>query len=381
MSPQPQPSICHLTSVHPHQDTRIFHKECRTLAEAGYRVYFIAPGAPEEIIHGVHVHGVRKLSGNRLKRMTKTVLEVYQKALSIDADIYHFHDPELIPIGLLLRLKGKQVIYDIHEDVPRQIFMKQYIPSILRESISWSIKHFEHQIGRAFSALVPANPYTGQRLHLANNRVIVVNNYPIIGELLTSTPPSWQQRSPSVAYVGAITEKRGIVEMIRAMEYVPKDINARFELAGDFYDKDLQSKVSRMDGWHYTCAYGRVNRLQIREILNKAQIGLVILHPENAYIDAQRPTKLFEYMSAGIPVIASDFPYLRNIVEQEQCGLVVDPLDPHAIARAITFLLTQPRLAEEMGKRGLAAVKQSYNWGNEASKLLRLYQELMNEKG
>ncbi|MFP3338875.1 glycosyltransferase, partial [Micrococcus sp. SIMBA_131] len=123
----------HLTSVHSPHDIRIFIKECKSLYKEGYDVTYIVPNATSEIKDGVNIIGVPSDASNERNRMIKTTKAVYEAALKVDADIYHFHDPELIPTGLKLKRKGKKVIHDIHEDVPRQILEKQWIPSPLRK--------------------------------------------------------------------------------------------------------------------------------------------------------------------------------------------------------------------------------------------------------
>ncbi len=118
--------VCILTSVHPPFDVRIFHKEAKSLVKAGYDVTLIAQHDKEEIVDGVKIINLQK-PRNRIERMTKTVSELYQKALRVDADIYHFHDPELIPVGKALKKRGKAIIYDVHEDYYESIKLKKVI--------------------------------------------------------------------------------------------------------------------------------------------------------------------------------------------------------------------------------------------------------------
>lgn len=364
--------VCHLTSVHPHTDTRILVKECSTLAAAGFETHLVAPGAPNSVSNGVFLHGIAGFARNRLTRMLWSAQAVYRQALALNADLYHFHDPELIPVGLLLKRQGKQVIYDIHEDVPRQILHKDYLPRQSRRFIGLIIERLENIAGRHFSALITATPTIGDRFAPVNPRTVVINNYPLCSELVPSAPVSWEERSPSVAYVGGLTAVRGMFQMVEAMSLVSSGIKATLELAGRIWPANQREQLLQMPGWAYVRELGVLDRAGVSHLLGRARAGLVVLHPYPNIIHSQ-PIKLFEYMSAGIPVIGSDFPLWRTFVEQTGCGLLVNPLDTHAIARAIEFMLTQPKAASEMGRRGRIVVEQQYNWEREASKLLDLY--------
>jgi glycosyltransferase involved in cell wall biosynthesis len=367
--------VVHMTTVHQAFDGRIFHKECRTLAQSGYEVVLVAPHERDEVVHGVGIRAIPKLGG-RISRMTRSAWHVYREAISQDADIYHFHDPELIPAGLLLRARGKQVIYDVHEDLPRDIESKVYLPVCLRRPIAWVTEYIEDAAARCFTALVAATPTIGGRLSRQNSNTIVVNNFPDLEEF-TSDLWNWDERELSIAYIGGITEQRGIRELISAMELVNPNIPAKLVLAGHFSPDGLIRDLSLLPGWKNIEWLGFFGRKQVANLLARVRAGLVVLHPEPNFVSSQ-PTKLYEYMAAGIPVVASDFPLWREIVKVAGCGLLVDPCDPTAIAEAITYLLTHPEESQEMGRRGRAAVEKRYSWKNEQANLIRLYTGLLN---
>lgn len=367
--------VCHLTSVHSHTDIRIFIKECRTLAAAGFETHLVAPGAPEGVYQGVVLHGIPNSTGRRLVRLTHSIQAVYRQALAIDAAVYHFHDPELIPVGLLLKRRGKRVIYDIHEDLPRQILQKSYLPQRSRRLIGCVVEQLENRAAQYFSALITATPTIGARFAPINPRTVVLNNYPLRSELLLAEPVSWAERAMSVAYVGGMTAERGMFEMVEAMTLVSPKLEAKLELAGEIWPAQQRKKLMQGPGWSRVRELGVVGRAEVARLLGRVRAGLVLLHPYPNIMHSQ-PIKLFEYMSAGIPVIGSDFPLWRGFLEPTGCGLLVNPLDTHAIARAIELMLTQPEAAAEMGRRGRVAVEQQYNWENETHKLLGLYSTL-----
>ncbi|MFM6005639.1 MAG: glycosyltransferase family 4 protein, partial [Sphaerospermopsis kisseleviana] len=364
------PIICQMTSVHPWQDTRIFLKECESLSK-NYTVYLVAPNAPNEIKNSVNLRGVTKLKGSRILRFTKTVYDVYRAALKVNAQIYHFHDPELIPVGLLLKLQGKKVIYDVHEDVPRQTLSKDYLPHLIRFTISWVIEKLENFAAPKFDAIVTATPFIRQRFLKLNPLTIDINNYPILTELVTPESSS-PEKEKSVCYVGGICQIRGILEMVQAIGMT----NATLLLGGTFSNAGEKAKAESLTGWQNVRSLGQLNRQEVADVLSRSVAGLVLFHPAPNHVDAQ-PNKMFEYMSAGIPVIASNFPLWREIIEGNNCGICVDPLNPQEISEAIQYLINHPQAAAEMGKNGREAVENKYNWEQESQKLLSLYQELL----
>lgn len=365
--------VAHLTSVHPPFDTRIFYKECRTLAQAGYDVVLVVPHDRDEVVDGVRIRAVPKPK-NRLERMTKTVWQVYKAALSENADIHHFHDPELIPVGIVLKLKGKKIIYDVHEDVPKQILTKYWIPSFLRHIASAGALLFEKIGSKFFDGIVAATPTIACKF--PSDKTVAVQNFPMLNELVTSDAMPYPNRPNDIVYVGGITAIRGIREMVEAIGLLPETLGARLCLAGSFSPAELYNEVCTMPGWKRVKFLGWQTREQMTALLGKARAGLVLLHPTLNYYDAL-PVKLFEYMSAGIPVVTSDFPLWKKIVEGTGCGLVTNPLDPQSIASAIEWLLTHPDEAEAMGKRGQEAVRKLYNWEHEAEVLISFYERLL----
>jgi glycosyltransferase involved in cell wall biosynthesis len=364
--------VVHLTSVHPRYDTRIFLKECTSLAQNGRHVSLVvADGKGDEHKNGVHIVDVGA-SGGRLDRMRHAPGRVLKKALALDADIYHLHDPELLPIGLKLKKCGKKVIFDAHEDVPKQILGKPYLNKPAKVLLSWVLRHFETWACRRFDAVVTATPFIRDKFLSINPRSLDVNNFPMLGELSCDVQPA--EKLPQVCYVGGITAIRGIRELVAAMGLVKNRV--RLQLVGRFSEAAVSSQVRNIPGWLSVDELGFQGREGVRETMARCIGGLVTFHPLPNHVDAQ-PNKMFEYMSAGIPVIASNFPLWREIVVGNDCGLCVDPMDPTAIAEAIDYLATHPEEVKRMGDNGKAAVQQRYNWKNEEAKLLALYDELM----
>ncbi len=370
--------VCILTSVHPAFDTRIFHKEAKSLAKARYDVTLIAQHDKDEIVDGIRLISLSKPK-NRLERMRRTVWTAYRKALEIDADIYHFHDPELIPIGLLLRYHGKKVIYDVHEDYSEAILYKECLPSQIRKIVAMLSDRFEKAMASCFSGVITVTYRIGQRFGSNNKNVAVVQNFPILNEMFDEEfMVPWNDRENVAVFVGSIGLIRGIREMVEALELIPHKVNIQLLLAGYFSSESLKEEIQCVRGWDRCKYVGYAQRRDVADLLGRAKIGLVLTHPVSNHLEGQ-PVKLYEYMSAGIPVIASDFPRWREIVEGSRCGLVVDPLDPRAIADAILYLIDNPEESTKMGVRGRRAVEDRFNWSKEEEKLLKFYSGLARE--
>lgn len=364
--------VCHLTSVHTRYDTRIFVKECCSLALNGYDVsLLVADGLGDEEKNMVKIIDLGKPK-SRFHRILFWRNKVFNNALSVGAEIYHFHDPELLPIGKRLIKKGKKVIYDVHEDVPRQILTKAYIPKALRNIISKTFENYENRICPKLSGIVAATPFIRDRFLQLNNNATEVQNFPLLSEFNTVKIAREINKKNAVCYMGGISKVRGILNMVNAMEYAE---GAELLLAGNFESEELRNRALQLKGWGKVCELGFLGRTQVAETLAQSMAGLVVLEPTLNYLDSI-PVKMFEYMAAGIPVIASDFPYWRKLIEEEDCALFVDPNHPAEIGRAIADLVQNRSKSFEMGQRGKSAVIKKFNWKMEEGKLLALYKRI-----
>jgi glycosyltransferase involved in cell wall biosynthesis len=364
--------ITHLTSAHPRYDTRIFVKECSSLAKKYQVNLVVADGLGDEEKNGVTIYDMGKVSG-RVNRIFSTTKRVLQKAIELDSDVYHMHDSELIPVGLKLKKLGKKVIFDSHEDVPKELLGKPYLNPLMLKIISKFFAFYEKINLKKFDYIVTATPTLQEKFLKINPNVVAINNFPIIEELQSRLP--WEERENSVCYVGAISISRGVRESVQALKYYPK---VKLNLGGKFPQPSLQEEVMAYESWKNVNFLGYLNRNEVASVLSRSKAGLVTLHNMPNYKDAL-PVKMFEYMAAALPVISSNNKLWKSIIDKHHCGICVDPMNPKEIAGAIQYIIENPKEAQKMGENGKKAVSETYNWGREEEKLFVLYQGMVNE--
>jgi len=361
--------VCHVSTVHSRNDTRIFLKECRSLAAAGHEViYLVADGKGDETRDGVRIVDAGARPRGRIARFRFSAHRMAAAAFTRKADIYHMHDPELAPAGLRLSRAGVKVIYDAHEDLPRQLQSKPYINPALARPLAWIVELYENRACSRFDAVISATEAIGRRFDLVARRTAIVHNYPSLEELgLERLEPS--TRFPKACFVGGLTEIRGIRQLASASLIARFPIEAAGPVNSGSLAEFLAGSGSKIR------LLGSLGRREVSKLLVGASAGLVTYLPMPNHVEAL-PTKIFEYMAAGLPVIASNFPLWREIVEGGECGRCVDPSDPRAIAAAIDEIVGNPELARRMGSNGRRLVEERYNWAIEERTLLDLYQEL-----
>ncbi len=343
---------------------------CVSLSESYNVSLVVADSKGDEVTNfGVSIYDVGKLNG-RLNRMLKTTKSVFLKAKELQADLYHIHDPELIPVGVKLKNMGFKVIFDAHEDLPKQLLSKPYLSPLSRRLLSYFFEHYEKRCFKRFDAVIGATKSITKKLLVINSESVDINNYPILGEL---NKYNNKFTFKNVCYLGGINEIRGIKEVVKSLGFVS---DVTLQLAGKFSDSQLEAEVKSYEGWSKVNQLGFINREQAAQILSSSIAGLVTFHPYPNHTDAQ-PNKMFEYMSAGIPVICSNFPLWREIIESNHCGICVDPLDENSIAKAIRYLVDNPEHAKVMGENGLKAITYKYNWDQEKKKLFDLYARVL----
>ena len=363
--------VCHFTSVHQATDGRIFEKECCSLAKAGYEVYLVAPNAKTEIKNGVHIVGVAMSNRGRLYRILCGTRMIYKKALSLNADIYHFHAPELLCFALDLKLKGKKVIFDSHEYYGYQIKEKKYLSKFLMNVVAAVYIHVETFICKRIDAVVQVCTINGVNyFENKSKKNIFITNVPKLSILSFKVEKSVASRN--VVYVGGLTYNRGVTYLVEAVGKSKADLI----LAGKMTD-DYATVIRQVKGFEKVHFEGQVSQEKVYALLNTAFVGASTLLKVGQYgrLDVL-PTKIYEYMAMGLPVIMSNTVYNVEINNLEHFGICVEPTNISEVTEAIDFLLFNPEIAKKMGENGRKLIEKKYNWEIEERKLLNLYSSL-----
>lgn len=356
--------VCHMTSVHSPEDGRIFRKECTSLANAGYETYLIQQGDTYDK-NGVHIIGFGKPETNRFKRMVNSTSKVYKLALKVNADIYHFHDPELLPVGLKLKKKGKKVIFDSHEDTSALIMEKKYIPGLLRKMVSKTYRAFERHICKRLDGVIYVTPNFKEYFESLNKNCVMLTNYPIVEDGFVE--PDYN--SKRLFFAGMVIPLWHHHNILSAMNKID---GVSYTLCGNA-NQEYLSSLKRKDSWEKVDYLGRVDYSTVKEEMQKSSIGICILGQSLNNGGSMGCTKMFEEMMAGLPVICSDYKYWKEIIEDNNCGICVSPDDTKGIYKAINKLVNDPQTARIMGLNGRRLVETKYNWENEEKKLLSFY--------
>lgn len=359
-----------MTTVHDPSDNRINLRECASLAAAGYDVQILAPEyAPTSAVPVVPLGKSRSRLGRATFRQARAFMAIHR----LDPQVVHIHDPELLPVAVLNRVLGRVVVYDAHEDFAAQLRSKEYLPRVVRPGVAAALGSVERWCARRVSHVMAATPAIARRFH--SERTTVVQNFPRLEDLECDEAEDYEERRPTIAYAGGISRIRGLFEMVDAMALLSRSSPARLALAGRWFAESLKEPAAQREGWSSVDDLGWLDRRGVTALLASARAGIVVLHPVPNYLESQ-PTKLFEYMAAGLPIVASDFPHWKDVIGHHS-ALFVDPRDPQAISDALRWILDHPAEARELGERGRRLTSEKFHWGSEASKLLAVYRRLL----
>ncbi|MEC5425938.1 glycosyltransferase [Virgibacillus sp. C22-A2] len=367
--------IVHLTTVHHPYDPRIYHKECLSLHKAGFDVTLIAQEADHDLGKDKPIkHITLKKYTNRIKRMIFGTMDAYKKAKKLDADIYHFHDPELLPVGWLLKRKKNVVIYDIHEDYVTSIMQKGYMSKPVRKVIATAYKYMEMFFARKMELCLAEKYY--KDIYPKGVRIL---NYPTINEKFIEHRRDNRPLEDKLLYTGNVSYVRGahihskvpLIDEAVSVHFVgkcPSDLaEEMFSIAGERRDN---LKIEGID------QFIEKEDIEARYLSHNWLAGLALFPPTDHYMKKEL-TKFFEYMNAGLPIICSNFPVWEKFIETYKCGIAVDPYSETEIRQAIKYLRNNQDEAKKMGQNGKQAVLEELNWNTQEENLITWYDQLL----
>ena len=370
--------IVHITSVHPLFDRRIFYKQAVSLRKANHKVHMIVASNQHQsgVVDGVHIHVVRKTK-NRITRVFINGFRVFAKALSINANVFHFHDPELILWFLILKVFGKKVVMDVHENYPAQFQGKKWILPPFRQILSYIILSLEKIAAKSFDGIIAVDAALAERFcNYSSNPVITANNFPRINQAISSYNITLEKyKANRILFIGGLNNARCAKEFIMALENV-NNIEYEVLIGGNENNQDMLSLLSDRKGWKHAKFIGSVPIEEIDALMLSSSIS-INLYSNIPNHKGNRSNRLFEAMAAGLPVIVSNFGEVKDFVCELQCGFAVDPANPIEISKAITTLLLNPEYAMELGLNGRKAILKKYRWASEFNKIENLYKQIV----
>lgn len=367
-------SVCHITNAHDPEDVRIFHKECVSLAKNGYDVTLVERGDSYEK-NGVHIIGIGQPNDGRLNRMTKFAQKAYEAAVKIDADLYHFHDPELLPFGLKLKKSGKIVIFDSHEHTAESILEKEWIPGVLQHIVYNLFSAYQRFVCRQLDAIVTVTPNLTEYFEKINPHTYQVTNYPI----LEVAEKECKDEGNHLVFAGGINPIWHHEIILDALVQNP---DCHYYLCGGG-DKEYLKKLRDKPGWQQTEFLGKIPHDEVADVMARSTVGVALdsyCRNSDGHNGTMGNTKIFEEMMAGLPVLCTDFVRWREFVDRWNCGICVDPDNVTEVSDAIRYLLDHPNEAEQMGRNAQQAVKEEFNWDTQAKILLEMYQDILEGK-
>ncbi len=373
--------ICIITTVHSPLDTRIFYREAISLSKK-YKVVIVAPSEKDFEDQGIKFIGLGMING-RLQRFGKSIL-AFRYSLKTKADIYHFHDPELIFVGLALRLiTRKLVIYDIHENNPEFILDKEWIPtSILRKIVSLGVNFIENWAAVFLSGVIVVNERLQSRFQKYNKHIQVIRNFPSLEFGGRFSKVEFSKKRRVAVYIGGIEKERGVLEILRFVERFP-NYYLKFLFVGTVKGSKLREEIDAFIRKKNISKdkleiVPQISHKNIPEYLNDAFVGFIpFLKTRNNFLGI--PQKTFEYMAYGLPIVASDFLYLGKYIRDSKSGILIkDPENIDEYKRAFDRL-NDSNLWTKWSRNSRQAFEKKYNWGKEEKKLLDFYAKLLPE--
>lgn len=366
--------ICHVTSGHSRYDGRIFLKQCSSLAKSNYNVTLLCCDTlNNEVKNNVNIVSINKQFSSLRDRIFNSKRLLKKKCLEINADIYQFHDPDLLPLALYIKKRGKIVIFDSHENYPSLVLEKQSIPTCLRKIVSSIYTIYEKYVFKRLNGVICVADFQLDRIKKINSNTVIITNYPIIDNNFKKN----HNAKNTICFAGGVRANWNHDKVIRAIENIN---DVKYIIAGSYKDSYLDS-LKLYNEFEKVKLLGKIEKEEVKELYSNSNIGMALCsyRPNTCYKRGSLGiTKIFEYMMYELPVIFTDFDVFNNILKEGTFGIAVNPYDYKEVSKAIKYLIDNPKIAKKMGAIGKKLVLNKYNWESQAKILIKFYNDMVN---
>lgn len=364
-----------ISSTHNQDNFRVFHREFKALEKEGFSVVYITQEAyrGEQSMHP-NIHLFKKID-NKYFRILVSQFYILQLILQFKkVHVLHLHTPELIPLGVGFKIFGKKIVYEAHDNLPEQIKTKDWIPFLLKPFLSILSSMYEKIADYFFDRIIIVEPTNA--LRFKENKTVIIRNFPMDIEFGSMNISNYKERSNNLVYIGQIFRKRGILDYVKALEFIPQSYNVKLHLAGNISTQKLRKELIELKGWDRVHYYGYVNRERALQIYSISKIGLLVLDDNKKYQQSD-PVKLFEYMAAGIPFIMSNFTVWNKLLHKTKVALTCTYNSPKELAKHIIYLLDNKEQAAEMAANARMLYEKHYSWELQERLFLNVYKNLL----
>jgi len=303
-----------------------------------------------------------------LLRMLDVSLKFARVGRKLNADIYASNDLDTLLAGVLsASCPARHVVYDAHELWPDMLVGMGY-PS---PEIAF-FRVMELILVRKVATTITVNEFISAELRrrYGISQPHVILNFS--GNEARRTQRRFSSRTIKVAlYQGAFIRNRGLENLIRACKFLHEDVELVMRGFGEI-EKELRLIAEPFNN----CRFDRpVPPDKLVLAASSADVGIVSYLPINLNNYYASPNKLFDCIQAGLPVLVSDLPFLREVVTKNKIGYLFDPRNPEDIARAINRATRSENL--RVLKRNVLKIRDRYSWKEEQKKLVDIYRRIL----
>lgn len=371
--------VCHVTSGYLRNDARILLRQCLSLKSAGHDVTIVTnDGEPNEILEGIPI--VSCLPWPRWKVLLAAKRQFMAEVVRVNADVYQLHSPELLPLWRPLKHRGKAVVYDAHEDLPRHLWEKEWLPWVFRRPMGLAAEYYLRGALRRIDDVVSPHSHVVAHLQRTIGKGTLVANFPIVQPLASVTEVEFMARPASICYTGTVYSYSNQEATLDALSALP---GVRYRVAG-YVEEQHRKSLELRPGAAQAEYLGRLGRADLRALYGSSIAGLAIYdykHNLGWKLGSYGTNKVFEYMEAGLPLICTDYDLWRDIVDRYECGVCVRPGSADEIRAAIDYVVSDRSRAYRMGQNGRRAVLEEFNWTSEERKYLAVFERLRGVSG